>query len=190
VRKATSVCPNLGFIKQLQLYEKMNLNIRGNSLFHQQYQKLRLKSVLLHEKQRWTLNPQSSQLFAGKSEGPVSQLGFVCAKCKTLIASRSDVIEHDREQISIEFGEHSRGQTKQGDPEQSETACNSIMFVPSIERVFLGDTSREQGNISCKDCFCIVGRWNWNTFVCSCGAVSKPGFCLFSSTLEQYSEKT
>lgn len=51
--KRPIVCPNLGFIKQLQLFEKMNLRVDGNSEHHTLYQKLKLKSMMLHERITW-----------------------------------------------------------------------------------------------------------------------------------------
>lgn len=51
--KRPVICPNLGFIKQLQLYEQMKFQFEGTSEAHVQYQRLRIKSLLMDEKTRW-----------------------------------------------------------------------------------------------------------------------------------------
>lgn len=37
VERRAVVCPNLGFLKQLQLFENMNFNLEGETQFHGQY---------------------------------------------------------------------------------------------------------------------------------------------------------
>ncbi len=51
--KRPIVCPNLGFIKQLQLYEKIKFSLEGNTEHHMQYHKLKKRSLLTDEKVKW-----------------------------------------------------------------------------------------------------------------------------------------
>jgi hypothetical protein len=54
--KRPIVCPNLGFIKQLQLYEKMKFQLEGNTDSHQHYQRIKKRSLLVDEKVKWQGN--------------------------------------------------------------------------------------------------------------------------------------
>jgi len=51
--KRPIVCPNLGFIKQLQLYEKMEFKLNGETEHHKQYRKIKMKSYMVYEKMKW-----------------------------------------------------------------------------------------------------------------------------------------
>ena len=51
--KRPIVCPNLGFIKQLQLYEKMKFVLEGNTEAHSHYHRIKKRSLLYDEKIKW-----------------------------------------------------------------------------------------------------------------------------------------
>lgn len=51
--KRPIVCPNLGFLKQLQLYEQMKYDLEGDTPAHAEYKQLRMKSYLTDELVRW-----------------------------------------------------------------------------------------------------------------------------------------
>ncbi len=48
--KRPVVCPNLGFIKQLQLYESMGFKLSGDSDSHFEYEKLKARSMLIDQR--------------------------------------------------------------------------------------------------------------------------------------------
>eukprot|EP01114_Cavostelium_apophysatum_P019473 TRINITY_DN6291_c0_g1_i2.p1 TRINITY_DN6291_c0_g1~~TRINITY_DN6291_c0_g1_i2.p1 ORF type:complete len:499 (+),score=164.68 TRINITY_DN6291_c0_g1_i2:111-1607(+) len=56
--KRPIVCPNLGFIKQLQLFEKMNMQLEGDSEHHQQYLKLKENSLAMIERIKQQTEPK------------------------------------------------------------------------------------------------------------------------------------
>ena len=62
--KRPVVCPNLGFINQLQIYEKMKFQLEGTSDSHLLYQRIKLRSFLADERIRYHGNSKKFSKFS------------------------------------------------------------------------------------------------------------------------------
>mmetsp|Transcript_24220 Transcript_24220/g.33960 ORF Transcript_24220/g.33960 Transcript_24220/m.33960 type:complete len:719 (-) Transcript_24220:67-2223(-) len=160
--KRPVVCPNLGFIKQLQLYESMNFQLQGNSASHEQYQRLKLRSILMDQRILW--QEKKSLSWAGEDFETPDSLHVKCKQCHHKLAPTACVINHDGE----------------GHPQKADK-CNSTFILPMK---WMGDLQSAEDELKCPGCQELVGKRTWSQFNCGCGASSKPGFVLWTDKIE------
>jgi len=168
--KRPIVCPNLGFIKQLQLYEKMKFNIEGNTEHHAQYQKLKKRSLLTDEKVKWQATPEKVMSpYFGDHVYPASHTDskhIKCSQCHQVICHGPLIVHHEQ-------GEGSNMWDVELKP---KSACDSMYVVPSS---WMADIAAPKGQLLCPACNRVVGGWDWQDGLeCGCGHRSRPSFVL------------
>jgi len=172
------VCPNLGFIKQLQLYEKMKFNLNGTSESHTQYQKLKKRSLLVDEKVKWSSTPSKVMSpYLGDLLFPTSYSEpnpLKCSKCQQILFHTSLILPHEKGEGSNIWEEELRPKSLN---------CDIFYVLPSS---WMKDISSNKGNLLCPSCNCIIGAWDWNEGVgCSCGHRTKPSFSVSKISINQ-----
>lgn len=98
IDKRPIVCPNLGFIKQLQLYEKLKFQLEGDSPFHHKYHFVRLKSCLASDHSKWK-EASLKAPFAGDSficalKSLEQNKSYQCKQCKKSLFPAYSVLHH------------------------------------------------------------------------------------------------
>ncbi|PRP83472.1 putative dual specificity phosphatase, catalytic domain protein [Planoprotostelium fungivorum] len=165
ISKRPIVCPNIGFMRQLQLYEDMKCQLEGTTVPHKRYRRLRLKSLFaLSRVNRVNVKKPSDirMMYVGdEREDEVTNLtreekkDVHCKGCGEFLFNWVHVLEHN-------------------EPE-SPSNCTRVDVMPSS---WMGDIREERGKISCCRCDQEVGSWNWNGEACSCSFQRKPSFVV------------
>jgi len=134
--KRPVVCPNLGFIKQLQLYEEMKFNTNGATSAHQTYRDLRFKSLLLDEKTKWTEKLPENYKCDSFQQVDSDATQFSCSHCSTKFPTK----------ILID---------------KSDENKDKIVTLPYA--IILPTPSQPNGSLNCPSCKQKIGTYDWNT---------------------------
>jgi hypothetical protein len=179
VSKSRSViCPNLGFINQLQLWEKMGKQLEGNSAPFVRYRSIRMKSLLMHDlvtfhEQPALLGTAAHPYAAERAPPPIPTVTsnhlIVCNACKFSLQSTAFIFPHTAP--------------------SPQHKC-SVHFV--LPGVWFGPTPllnrAAKGELFCPKCppsrRARIGGWSWDTPTpCQCGFYLKPCFWLKSEAV-------
>jgi len=134
--KRPVVCPNLGFIKQLQLYEEMKFTLNGTTSAHQTYRDLRFKSLLLDEKTKWTEKLPENYKCESFQHVDSDATQYCCSLCSANFPSK----------ILID---------------KSEENKDKIVTLPYS--FLLATPSQPNGSLTCPSCKQKIGTYDWNT---------------------------
>lgn len=181
------VCPNDGFLEQLQMFEAMGFKVDRSSPV---YKRFRLK--VLGESYNRGERIDNSQLGAdpglpieekasfkaGTGErDTVSTPLYRCNKCRRLVASQDNVISHVPGEGETPFEWYKR---RSSNPfNKSDTECSSV-FVEPLRWMAIVEEGGIEGKLSCAHCDARLGYFNWSGVQCSCGSWITPA-CLLKA---------
>ena len=165
--KRAVVCPNLGFIQQLQLYQELGFKLQGNSSAHEKYFALNNRSDLVDARDEF-IGSDDDELsdirrFMRKLplDAELAGLGAPrCKHCNKLLASGTDVAKH-------------------GKPGEE----HSHVFLAPMEWMFDFVATEATGELFCPHDGCgkPIGQYDWSPDSktprqpqCACGYISKP----------------
>jgi len=165
VKKARPfVSPNMGFRRQLRLWQEMGCTIEGTTKAHAMYKMERAASQFSKKK---SVDPD------GISYGTKTKDShFKCAKCQGDVFSDEHLIEHEK---GI-----SRWGWRLNDSVDRSCNIHSIQIMDwmrgHVESVGSGD-------LKCPtpDCGAILGSWDWSDRECSCQTNIRPAFVILKS---------
>ncbi|KAJ7523775.1 hypothetical protein O6H91_18G062500 [Diphasiastrum complanatum] len=197
LRKASDkVCPNAGFMNQLRLFQMMDYKIdKRNSLYKGFLLQMLGEDYMMGERIEWSrfaADPESATDFLPKVE--ISDSGLVdniqerhvsfyrCKKCRRILASQENVLNHSPGVGQEAFKWRKRGQSSKD--EMSATQCSSIFVEPMRWMKTVRDCVVE-GKLLCVKCDARLGSFNWAGLQCSCGAWVNPAFQLHKSRIDE-----
>lgn len=185
-KSCDSVCPNDGFLDQLKMFEDMGFKVDHTSPIYK-----RFRLTLLGESYNRGEKIDSSKFGAVvSSEGEVSSnVGYNnhrhvyrCKKCRKIVASQNNVVEHIPGEGEESFGWHKRkGRDLFNKSEEAE--CSSI-FVEPLRWMTAVEEGALQGKLSCVHCEARLGYFNWSGIQCNCGSWITPAFQLHKNRVD------
>ncbi|KAF3442155.1 hypothetical protein FNV43_RR16071 [Rhamnella rubrinervis] len=185
------VCPNDGFLDQLKMFEKMNFKVDHASPI---YKRFRLKvlgeSYNRGEKidsSKFGADPGmptevSSVVEAPSNAGSNCTPVYRCKKCRRIVATQENIVDHIPGEGETSFGWHKR---KSGNPFNNcdESECSSI-FVEPLRWMTAVEEGALEGKLSCVHCEARLGYFNWSGIQCSCGSWITPAFQLHKGRVD------
>ncbi|XP_028055604.1 dual specificity protein phosphatase 12-like [Camellia sinensis] len=186
------VCPNDGFLEQLNMFEEMSFKIDHTSPI---YKRFRLKvlgdSYNRGERidtSKFGADPglpaeeASSDVGTSGNSGRVSTAAYRCKKCRRVVALQENIVDHVPGEGETSFGWHKR---KGGNPfnKCDEIECSSI-FVEPLRWMTTVEEGVLEGKLLCVHCEARLGYFNWSGIQCSCGSWITPAFQLHKSRVD------
>ncbi|KAL8162304.1 hypothetical protein V2J09_013793 [Rumex salicifolius] len=174
------VCPNDGFLHQLKMFEEM-----GFKVDHAREAYNRGEII---DSSKFGADPAlpkqviSPKIEASTANNLHSSSMYRCKKCRRLVASQANVVEHTPGGGETSFGWHKR---KGGKPSHKpdEVECSSI-FVEPLRWMKTVEEGLMEGKLSCVNCDARLGYFNWSGIQCSCGSWITPAFQLHKSRVD------
>ena len=165
INKRTIVAPNYGFVKQLELFEKMNYNVISNNLEFRQFL-LKHLQYKIQWSQPWNIVCQSpiDNLYQSPIDNPLrnyfrklqkflpkndvqKQEKYKCKKCRLFLFKQLNVI-------------HNLDAPKR-------TNCDNIFIEPQ-EWMLPSISQNTFGQMNCPNCLYKIGSFDWNSLNCKC----------------------
>lgn len=185
------VCPNDGFLEQLQMFEEMGFKVNRDSPI---YKKFRLRvlgdSYNRGEKidsSKFAADPglptEAPSEVKASQNGPVDRkITYRCQKCRRIVASQDNVVDHVPGEGETSFGWNKR---RGGNPynKSDEFGCSSI-FIEPLRWMTAVEEGALEGKLSCAHCDARLGYFNWSGIQCSCGSWITPAFQLHKSRVD------
>lgn len=175
------VCPNIGFVNQLKLFEVMNFTVDTNSSIYLQYttsKRFRSNHAGFGNDAAYESSNQ------GSSE---SVAAYRCKKCRHGLFSSSDLVNHYiPEKVSRTKG--AQGQTavcnrnvptvliKGITLNEPRTPCDRKELFTSLLDWARPSTHEVEGKLYCPGCRSKIGSFNWCGEPCVCGSWVTPAF--------------
>ncbi|KAJ7972119.1 putative Dual specificity protein phosphatase [Quillaja saponaria] len=190
-RSCEFVCPNDGFLEQLQMFEEMGFKVDHASPI---YKHFRLK--VLGETYNRGEKIDSSKFGADpgmptkvSSEGEAAPEvakkrtpAYRCKKCRRVVALQDHVVDHIPGEGETSFDWHKQ---RSGNPfnKSKETDCSSV-FIEPLRWMTAVEEGAMEGKLSCAHCDARLGYFNWSGIQCSCGSWITPAFQLHKSRVD------
>lgn len=176
LREARGVCePNLGFMRQLDLYEKMGCPDSVEQ--HPEYQRW-LYARELQASRSVSQAPETDKVRFEDEHAVGSRLDgfeFRCKKCRRALATSKFLVKHQPKE-------------KPDDPSSTPlppSACSHLFLDalswmrPEIEQ------GKLDGRLECPKCKTNVGKYAWQGMQCSCGDWVVPGISLAKGRIDE-----
>ncbi|XP_057983136.1 uncharacterized protein LOC131168013 [Malania oleifera] len=186
------VCPNDGFLEQLQMFEDMGFKVdRGSPIYRRFHLKLLGDSYHRGERidrSKFGADPGlqteigSSVVEASSNGGINTTTAYRCKKCRRVVALQENVVDHIPGEGETSFEWH---KWKSGNPfnRSSESECSSIFVLP-LRWMTAVEEGAMEGKLSCSHCEARLGYFNWSGVQCSCGSWITPAFQLHKSRVD------
>ncbi|XP_004515029.1 probable inactive dual specificity protein phosphatase-like At4g18593 [Cicer arietinum] len=111
------------------------------------------------------------------------QLIYRCKKCRRIVASKENIVSHERGKGESSFKWNKRSSESWG-MEKQPADCTSI-FVEPMKWMQAVQEGQVEEKILCMGCNARLGYFNWSGMQCSCGAWINPAFQLHKSKLDE-----
>ncbi|RDD45398.1 Dual specificity protein phosphatase 12 [Trichoplax sp. H2] len=176
-----NMCPNVGFVQQLQLYEKLNCKIKPSDAEYRNYQlqnTARMYTVLGDvSKVKSFIRSSHHGLLNGK-------IVYKCRKCRSLLYSENNILTHSIGTGQGAFKWRKRNAKNNNNQQHDVSVCSSyfIQPLPWMESVIVGNV---EGKLSCPKCSNRIGSFNWAGSQCSCGAWITPSFQIHRNKIDE-----
>ncbi|KAJ7976589.1 putative Dual specificity protein phosphatase [Quillaja saponaria] len=185
------VCPNDGFLEQLQMFEEMGFKVDHNSSL---YKRFRLKVLgetynrgekIDSSKYRADPGMPTEVFCEGEATPEVGKKctpAYRCKKCRRVVALQEHVVDHIPGEGETSFEWHKRGS---GNPlnKSEEFDCSSV-FIEPLRWMTAVEEGALEGKLSCAQCEARLGYFNWSGIQCSCGSWITPAFQLHKNRVD------
>ncbi|KAI8838516.1 protein-tyrosine phosphatase-like protein [Chytriomyces cf. hyalinus JEL632] len=187
------VCPNDGFMAQLEIYHKMNCKLEKNSAA---YRRFRLALATTEQQQLGTLSKlimtadpatQPSQTTSTNTTSNTPAFRTIrCKTCRRPLLTEDSVIPHEVGSGQNAFQYRKRDTAIQRLSQQpKETACSSYCSEPMEWMLDVADGQLE-GKICCPNekCGSKLGSFSWAGIACPCGTWVAPAFMIHKQKVD------
>lgn len=178
------VCPNDGFVDQLNMFEEMGFKVNHASSV---YKKFHLKKLGESYNCGETIDATKfgedpaveprTQKLAPSMNAAIPTKAYRCKKCRRIVAVEDNVVDH----VPGE-GEPACAWSKRRNG-SFDKECSSLFIEPLQWMTTVGEGALE-GKLSCIHCEARLGYFNWSGIQCSCGSWITPAFQLHKSRVD------
>ncbi|KAG7549440.1 Dual specificity phosphatase catalytic domain [Arabidopsis thaliana x Arabidopsis arenosa] len=177
LRQRAQASPNPGFLKQLDLFERMNFKVDRSSPI---YKHFRLKALgYLYSKDK-KFDRFKLRADPGISNERSSRSTYECKKCKRVLLFQDQVIDHTPGEADSEFDDMFKNMIGEvhKNPGDHQNQCTSIFVEPLNWMNSAMENDVSEGKLLCSKCQAKVGSFDWSGSYCSCGSKIVPAFQL------------
>ncbi|KAK9124830.1 hypothetical protein Scep_013676 [Stephania cephalantha] len=189
-KSCESVCPNDGFLEQLKMFEEMGYKVDTSSSIYKRF-KLKVLGDTYNRGEiidcsKFGADPgfPTAAVSSETSNGlGKSTTAYRCKKCRRVVASQENVIEHMPGEGESCFEWQKR---KGGNPfDRSDNHDCSSIFVEPLRWMTTVEDGGLEGKLLCVHCDSRLGYFNWSGIQCSCGSWITPAFQLHKSRVDE-----
>ncbi|KAG7554059.1 Transcription factor TFIIB cyclin-like domain [Arabidopsis suecica] len=177
LRQRAQASPNPGFLKQLDLFERMNFKVDRSSPIYKYFRLKALGYLFSKDKKFDRLKLRADP---GISNERSSRSTYECKKCKRVLLFQEQVIDHTRGEADSEFDDMFKNMIGEvhKNPGDHQNQCTSIFVEPLNWMNSAMENDVSEGKLSCPKCQAKVGSFDWSGSYCSCGSKIVPAFQL------------
>jgi len=192
------ICPNPGFVRQLEQYH-VNLNFSGTKkIANSRYTGSRVPPPQAQElSEAVQTSIQSSASETATSAAPsqpqetkqveeqkmkevsVEKVTYSCRTCRRLLFTIDDLMPHQVGKHSIAFHKRDKGNAIAAD----QIVCSSYFLQEPLQ--WMGNLEESEGKICCAKCNFRVGFWKWDGLQCSCGTWVTPAIQMTKNRVDE-----
>lgn len=199
-RKISEAEPNPGFVKQLELYEKMGCIIDTSSDAWKSFvtgislQKdpsgHNLRNITLHESHDKGRAQNQSQQEAGLTYNVSRQNSQIrCKRCRQVVALGSQIDTHtkpDTDSKQAHFIKRAPNSRRVVSTQEAANICSHYFLKEPLNwmRPELEGKGELEGKFFCPRCQCKIGGYSWRGSRCSCGKWMVPAIHLQSAKVD------
>ncbi|EFH59515.1 hypothetical protein ARALYDRAFT_898481 [Arabidopsis lyrata subsp. lyrata] len=177
LRQSAQASPNLGFLKQLDLFERMNFKVDRSSAIYKYFRLKALGYLYSKDKKFDRLKLRADPDVSNDESSGGST--YHCKKCRRILLFQEHVIDHTPGEADSEFDDMFKnmiGDVHNKNP-GDQNQCTSI-FVEPINWMNTVEDVVSEGKLLCPTCKAKVGSFDWSGSYCSCGSKIVPAFQL------------
>ncbi|KAI9209360.1 protein-tyrosine phosphatase-like protein [Polychytrium aggregatum] len=189
--------PNSGFEEQLRLFAELNYVV---DLEETRYRRF-LMTRMAQQRDKLGYIPQLVLGCDPLKDAPIAGVPSItggvqpiprtgirilqlrCKKCRRILVSKDNIMEHNPGAGETSFAYNKRGQGL-GPNAQAKSKCN-LFFIEPMEWIHGLDDGSVEGKIQCPKCESKLGSYNWSGSQCSCGEWITPSFALQKSKVDE-----
>ncbi|KAF8104624.1 hypothetical protein N665_0171s0125 [Sinapis alba] len=179
LKQSAHARPNLGFLKQLDLFERMGFKVDRSSHIYKHFRLKTLGYLYSKDKRFDKLKLRADPGMSNEGSGSTYQ----CKKCKNVLLSQEQVIDHTPGEADLEFDDmfkNMKGEVHNSD----EKKCTSMFVEPLNWMSEAVEDDVPEGKLLCPKCKARLGSFDWLGSFCSCGSKIIPAFQLQMSRVD------
>ncbi|KAL3882096.1 hypothetical protein ACJMK2_028467 [Sinanodonta woodiana] len=191
-KKREAIKPNIGFMRQLQLFERMGCVIDKTSGLFRKYKLCQLAQRMQAGFPEVTL-PSDILMCNPLDATDKSDAVYKCRKCRLALFRESELISHTigdgessfdwRSKIPTTNHHCSEAYVKSDNPDSTHV-CDKSLFIQPVKWMATFITAQE-GKIPCPKCSAKLGSFVWYGEKCPCGAWVAPAFHIQTSKVDK-----
>lgn len=185
VRKRRWVKPNMGFYKQLELFQAMDFQVKKDSPVFRAFKLENIaKQIKLgnHFKALDKISGQNSAPLSDKNNNPEEDDCYKCKKCRLYLFPTSQVVPHIKSFEQARLNSWNKmlsyykqlGHTAKTD-DKEEQECRKELYIEPQDW-FKERLEELNGKINCPKCDTKIGSFDWCGSKCSCETWVTPAF--------------
>ncbi|CAF2050840.1 BnaA09g45650D [Brassica napus] len=182
LKQSAHARPNLGFLKQLDLFERMNFKVDRSSSIYKHFRLKALGYLYSKDKRFDKLKLKDDQGMLNEGSGSTYQ----CKKCRNVLLLQKQVIDHTPGEADLEFDDmfkNMMGEVHNKNP-GDQKKCTSIFVEPLSWMNEAVEDDLPEGKLLCPKCKARLGSFDWLGSFCSCGSKIVPAFQLQMSRVD------
>ncbi|CAE6086256.1 unnamed protein product [Arabidopsis arenosa] len=178
LRQRAQASPNPGFLKQLDLFERMNFKVDRSSPIYKYFRLKALGYLYSKDKKFDRLKLRADPGISNERSSRSST--YECKKCKRVLLFQEQVIDHTPGEADSEFDDMFKNMIGEvhKNPGDHQNQCTSIFVEPLSWMNSAMENDVSEGKLSCPKCQAKVGSFDWSGSYCSCGSKIVPAFQL------------
>lgn len=188
------ICPNAGFMRQLEhYYETLHPGLKKKKAEEpvqqqpsaEETEKEKIAKVEETEPQAAPSDPIASQSTEESAEGANMQeivthkSVFSCRMCRKPLFFAEHIMPHQVAQHDFAHHKRDKGNLVSADL----VTCNSHFLQEPLQ--WMGNVDDNEGKISCFKCQSRVGFWKWDGQQCSCGTWVTPAIQIAKNRVDE-----
>ncbi|VVB13152.1 unnamed protein product [Arabis nemorensis] len=185
IRQSSHVSPNPGFLKQLELFEKMSFKVDRSSPIYKRFCLKALGYLYSKDKKFDKLKLRTDPEISNESSSNGTTT-YQCKKCKRVVLSQEQVMNHTPSEADLEFDAvfaNMNGDVHNKNLGGEEQQCTSV-FVEPLSWMNQVEEDLSEGKLLCPKCKTRLGSFDWSGSYCSCGSKIVPAFQLQLSRVD------
>ncbi|CAN6901871.1 hypothetical protein Bca4012_096734 [Brassica carinata] len=182
LKQSAHARPNLGFLKQLDLFERMNFKVDRSSPIYKHFRLKTLGYLYSKDKRFDKLKLRADPGMSNEGSGSTYQ----CKKCKNVLLFQEQVIDHTPGEADLELDDmfkNMMGEVHNKNP-GDQKKCTSSFVEPLNWMHEAVEDDLPEGKLLCPKCKARLGSFDWLGSFCSCGSKIVPAFQLQMSRVD------
>jgi dual specificity phosphatase 12 len=181
----SSICPNAGFVRQLEQYylnlhpelkkKEFVASIAESSSAHVSLPLVvETASISIEPHVFYETVPQQATV-----EVTEDKVVYSCRTCRRPLFTMDDIMPHQAGKHNIAYHKRDKGNATSSE----QVVCSSFYLQEPLQ--WMGIVDENEGKIACSKCQSRVGFWKWDGQQCSCGTWVTPAIQIAKNRVDE-----